>query len=223
MNPNKLLVKNPGLAENILSRLQKDISTGRYKPGDRIPPEPVLMKQFNVGRSTIREAIKTLAANGILKVQQGSGTFVSKSNTVEEPLEYRLRRSERQEVDQVRMLLEKEIVRLAVKHRSNNDIHRIESALQQRQDALAAFHYENCLNADIDFHTAIAEASHNGVLSDLYKTFATVLRNTFARRDASNTARFSRSHLLHEQLLQFIIQQNESKALLTVEQILKKP
>src|SRR5690606_19691752 len=116
--------------------LQKDISMGKYRPGDRIPPEPELMEAYGVGRSTIREAIKTLASAGLLKVQQGAGTFVTQAPAVGEPLAHRLRRAELKEVNDVRFILEKEIIRLAIQHHTKKDVQAMQKALAGRAAAL---------------------------------------------------------------------------------------
>lgn len=82
--------KKETLGSRVISQIRNDIAQGKFKLNEKIPAEPELMQLYGVGRSTIREAIKTLATAGILKVQQGSGTFVN-SFVGEQTIEQRLK------------------------------------------------------------------------------------------------------------------------------------
>ncbi|WP_343672202.1 FadR/GntR family transcriptional regulator [Chitinophaga sp.] len=208
------------LADKVIYQLQQDISLGKYKPGELIPPEPVLMELFQVGRSTIREAIKTLSNAGILRVQQGAGTFVCSTEN-NEPLDKRLRRAARLEVNQVRSLLEIEIARLAAQFRDDQDIIHINAALEDRWQAIQSDNYEAAADADIRFHKSIAQASHNSVLADLYQTFTAVIRESFSQRDKPHVLQFQQTHQLHASLLHAITQQDATAAAKVVTQILE--
>ncbi|WP_440133162.1 FadR/GntR family transcriptional regulator [Chitinophaga sancti] len=208
------------LADKVIYQLQQDISLGKYKAGELIPPEPVLMELFNVGRSTIREAIKTLSNAGILRVQQGAGTFVCSIEN-NEPLEKRLRRAARMEVNQVRSLLEIEIARLAAQFRDEQDLEHIGSALADRLQAIQSENYEAAADADIRFHKSIALASHNSVLADLYQTFTAVIRESFSQREKPHVQQFQQTHHLHADLLTAIRKQDVSAATRVVTQILE--
>ena len=209
------------LADKVIYQLQQDISLGKYKPGELIPPEPVLMEQFGVGRSTIREAIKTLSNAGILRVQQGAGTFVNANPETTEPLDKRLRRAARMEVNQVRALLEIEIAQLAARHRDEQDLAIIQDTLEERWQALQTDNWEAAADADIRFHKSIAHASHNSVLADLYQTFTTVIRESFSQRDKPHVQQFLQTHQLHADLLDAIRKQDARAAEQTVRQILE--
>lgn len=208
------------LADKVIYQLQQDISLGKYKPGELIPPEPVLMELFQVGRSTIREAIKTLSNAGILRVQQGAGTFVCNIEN-NEPLDQRLRRAARLEVNQVRSLLEIEIAKLAAQFRDEQDLDHISAALADRSLAIQSAHYEAAADADIRFHKSIALASHNSVLADLYQTFTTVIRESFSQREKPHVQQFQQTHQLHADLLTAIKNQDAAAATKVVTQILE--
>lgn len=208
------------LADKVIYQLQQDISLGKYKPGEIIPPEPLLMEMFSVGRSTIREAIKTLSNAGILRVQQGHGTFVCAIENTE-PLESRLRRAARMEVTHVRSLLELEIAALATTHRDDHDLITIQQTLDDRYQAIQTDNYEAAADADIRFHQAIAHASHNSVLADLYQTFTTVIRDSFSQREKPHVHQFMQTHHLHADLLNAIKDRNKDAATKVVRQILE--
>lgn len=199
------------LSDKVIIEIKKDIASGRLKKGEKIPAEPELMALYSVGRSTIREAIKTLSISGILKVQQGSGTFVA-SKLKEETLSQRLLRADFEDINSVRALLEKEIVRLACLNRTEADIQLMRGHLHQRKKAIEANQQKKCAEADIAFHISIAKASGNTVLLDLYQNFTAVMRNFFNLRDAEDINHFANSQHLHESLAETIALQDQEQA-----------
>jgi len=78
----------------------------------------------------------------------------------------------------VRKMLELEITRLAAERRDDEDLEQMRHHLDQRAEALAKGDTNGYLNADIEFHMAVAIASKNHVVVDLFRTFSTVLRET---------------------------------------------
>ncbi|WP_029985519.1 FadR/GntR family transcriptional regulator [Pedobacter jeongneungensis] len=198
------------LFEQIAIKIRNDIKEGKFKVGEKIPSEPALMELYQVGRSTIREAIKSLTLSGILTVQQGFGTKVNAAPA--EPIEQRLRSSDFEEINQVRALLEQEIVRLATQNRNDSDLKAIGEALEKRKLAIENDSRAACANADIEFHLAIARASGNRVLSDLYESFTVIIRDFFAKRSPSGIAHFAMSHYLHQALFDAITNRNADTA-----------
>ncbi len=207
------------LSDRVINAIQKDISQGKYKPGQKIPAEPELMVQYAVGRSTIREAIKTLAMTGILRVQQGAGTFVNETVQAES-LDQRLRRADFEEINQVRRMLDYEIVKLAAENHTKEDLHQLKALLEQRKKAILEQQYQQCLEADIAFHIAVAKASGNNVLADLFRSFTTVIRDFFTKRDTQSISHFAISHHLHEQLYKAIKSGNAKLSRQVMEDIL---
>lgn len=200
---NNLVVKK-SLAEDIADKLLEQISSGYYKIGEKLPTEPELMKNFGVGRSTIREATKRLVQTGVLRIKQGAGTFVEQNAGASEPLDQRLKRANFQELDEVRQLLEMKIAEKAAINRCEKDILTIRKHLAARNQAGLDNVIDACIEADIQFHIAIAEAAKNEILFDLYKTTAIHLKKWFLEIYA-DTQIFVETQYLHEQLLSDII------------------
>jgi len=69
------LPDNRILSEKIISRISDATISGWLKPGDCLPPERELARQFGVSRTVVREAVKTLSGRGILRVKRGAGVF----------------------------------------------------------------------------------------------------------------------------------------------------
>jgi len=173
-----------------------------------------------VGRSSIREAIKTLAESGFLKVQQGSGTFVN-SNYQGTSIEQRLKRADFDDINAVRALLEKEIVKLATLHHTARNLSAIEKALNNRKLAIQSEKAKECVDADISFHMSIAEASANTVLADLYDSFTVIMRNFFSAREKQGVSYFAMNHHLHEQLYKAIASKKPNLSQQVLQKILE--
>jgi DNA-binding FadR family transcriptional regulator len=204
-------IKRHSLADNVASLLRKQIMEGRYKAGERLPAEPELMEEFGVGRSTIREAVRILSHSGILRVKQGLGTFAEPQAGITEPLRQRLKRAGAKDLNEVRQLLEAKIAEKAAVHRTKKDISKMKSLLKKRLEVALSGDKQAAIEADILFHTSISEAAGNDILSDLYKTFAIQIRQSF-QEVYVGTASFIQTHGLHESLLQSIIEQDAKKA-----------
>ncbi|RFS23913.1 FadR family transcriptional regulator [Chitinophaga silvatica] len=212
MNTAHSPLKRLSLAEEVAGRMQELITSGKYKVGQQLPTEPELMQQFAVGRSSIREAVKILSHRGLVRVQQGLGTFVLSQTPSGEALSQRLQRADFRDLNEVRYLLEVKIAEKAAIHRSSKDIERMKGFLKKRFEYASSNQLEACIQADINFHIAIAEAGKNEIMRDLYKTVAGHLKNSFLIR-YTDTSTFVESQHFHDALLQSIIDKDPKKAL----------
>ncbi|GAA4316366.1 GntR family transcriptional regulator [Mucilaginibacter gynuensis] len=205
------ILKRSSLADEVAAAIQHQVKAGKYQIGEKLPIEPELMKNFGVGRSTIREAIKLLTNSGLLRVQQGLGTFVEDTSGIREPLAQRFKRASAQNLDEVRQLLEMKIAEKAAVNRTDDDIAQIKAMFIRRTEAARAGLMADCVEADVSFHTAIAEASGNDILADLYKSVATHLKSWFMESYPDTQIFVSTTHL-HEQLMNSIIEGDAKKA-----------
>ena len=208
-------LRKHSLADTLAQRLQRRIAAGKFRTGERLPTESELMRMFGVGRSTVREAVRMLSDRGFLNVRQGAGTF-------DALVEQRLRRADIRELDEVRKILEAAIVERAAARRTPQDMERIESLLAQRGAAAEAGDLERCIAADIAFHAAIAEATHNKILSELYRTTTGHLQKGF-RHIYRDTACFRASQPTHARLARNIADTDVQQALDTIAVILDEP
>lgn len=169
-------VERRPLVEQVINGLGERLAGGEFGLGEKLPPEAELMAQFGVGRSTLREAVKVLAHLGVLDVRQGDGTYVRDTLGETEPISVRLRRARLREVYEVRRLLEVEANGLAAQRRDGDDLARMRAALDREEAFEERGDEDGRREAAVDFHLALADASKNAVLADLYRTFAVVLR-----------------------------------------------
>ncbi len=211
MNEDLKPVIRTALADSVAGNLKSLIKSRKYKPGDKLPSEPELMKLFSVGRSSIREAVRILANCGMVNVRQGLGTFVELNEGIDEPLHQRLKRAGNADLQEVRQLLELKAAEKAAENRTQKDIIKLTGLLKKRNLAAERQEVNACIEADIQFHIAIAEASKNEILADLYKTIAVQIKKSFSIIHET-TSEFSKKQQLHEDLLQSIVDKDAKKA-----------
>jgi len=149
----------------------------RLRPGDRLPSEHELMAQLAVGRSSLREAIKTLRAMGVVSVVNGNGTFVGSGGAAlgAKPLSWGLvmHGGGAQELIEARRLIESELAALAAERATAEEI----AAMERLTAAQPAADPEARSMTAIEFHLAVARGAHNLVLSYFFEGLQHVLRD----------------------------------------------
>jgi GntR family transcriptional repressor for pyruvate dehydrogenase complex len=172
-------VQNTTLPEVIAEQIGVMISEGHLKPGDRLPTEPELMKQFGVGRSTLREALKSLAIAGIIESRQGAGTYISTTYTdfLSNRLNWTMMLSERElgHVTEVRYALEGQTAALAAGRATLEQIENLSQILSKLDENLKA--PDMAAEYDLVFHLKIAEASNNPLLLNLISSVRELIRS----------------------------------------------
>lgn len=179
------IIKN-SLPKQVSQAIEELILNDTYKIGDKIPTEPELMEMFKVSRNSVREAIQSLIQAGLLEAKQGKGTFVIAKKRLEVELINSLIKVDSKDISEVRNFLEENIVVLAIKHGTEEDLDRIEFSLKNRNNNLDEVK-ENT-EADINFHMSIAQATHNVLLIDLYqyisKYFVTYIASKIEKKES---------------------------------------
>lgn len=210
------------LTDEIIEQLKNKIFSGAYNVGDRLPPEPQLMEEFAVGRSTLREAIKVLVHAGILEVKQGKGTrILSLESANGISFDQQLQQADTKDIYEARAMLDHEVVKLAARRRTDEDLLQMKTLLDKRYRALQQGNYATYLDADVDFHLAIAKASGNQVLYSLYQSFIPVLRKILSSF-ILHTTNYNDNSEIHEDLFKAILAQDEEKAIQCVNENLER-
>ena len=178
------------LREQIEEELMNYILEQPVEIGQKIPNEFELAQLFGVGRSTIREAVKSLVSKGILEVRRGSGTFViSTSMPEEDPLglskltdKYKLAL----ELFDVRLMLEPEIAAKAAEYATPEEIEQLVSLCDETEKLYK--NGKNHIRKDMEFHACIAACSKNRVVEMLVPiihsavtTFANITQRTLMK------------------------------------------
>ena len=158
-------------ARDTLTYLRGCISRGEWEVGSLIPKEPELMELIGVGKSTVREAVRSLATLGMLETVPGVGTFVRARTPVSSILTEFLADHDLEEVLVYRRSLEIEAAQTAAVHRTDEQLEAMRVSLEQPDTQL-------CDHGNVDgtFHNLIVEASGSTLLLDLYTGVTSVLQ-----------------------------------------------
>ena len=162
--------KTVSLVEQTANRIVEYFEKNDLNVGDKLPNEYTLAQDLEVGRSTLREAVKMLVSKNILEVRQGSGTYItSLTETIKDPLgfgEIDNHMKLTQDLFEVRFLIEPQMASLAAQHITDEEVavlERLEKALEKEIHSEGDIHFR----LDIQFHSVIAEASRNVAMQQL--------------------------------------------------------
>lgn len=158
-------------ARSTLAYLRRQITTGQWPVGSRIPIEPELAEMLDVGRSTIREAVRSLASMGMLETMPGRGTFVLSSTPSSMLLSEFLTVYTLEELLSYRRALEVEAAQQAALQRSEEDVQALQAAVSttvQRQHCRAFATDETSRELAARFHYIMFDAAKNRLLASLY-------------------------------------------------------
>lgn len=165
-----------------------EILEGRLKRGDQIESDRELAKKLNVGRSAVREALKVLDVLGMIDIRLGQGTYITsrETNFFSVPLSWSLFLDGAQvkSILQVRGALELRAVQLAAQCEDKNKLdkltdiyYRMQKTFQESKDTENLQNaLQETLNADIEFHTCIAECSGNPIILSMLTTIRNFLK-----------------------------------------------
>jgi GntR family transcriptional regulator, transcriptional repressor for pyruvate dehydrogenase complex len=172
-------VRTSRLYEQIVEQIEDSILKGALKPGDQLPAERELAVRFGVSRTAVREAIKALHEKGLVEAYSGRGTFITDgtSRAIRQSLDLMIKIGQADSsihLEEVREILEPEIAALAATRIEEGQLGMMREAIavmdQQRDDPSAY------IEADLDFHLALAEAAANPLILSLIDSIVGLLR-----------------------------------------------
>lgn len=173
------------LSERVAAKLGQLIVDGVHAPGSLLPTEPMLEKQFDVSRVTIRDAVKLLANCGLVKVRHGSGMTVQPPENWQylDPLvlfaHVNSPRSQKMlnEILEVQHFAEAELAALAAQRRTEASLARMTELVEQMQTHIG--NHARYTALDLEFHEAIAQAASNDLLRNMLAPIHRVVRDGY--------------------------------------------
>lgn len=213
-------VTTPKLADVIMAQLEQQILDGVLKPGSRLPAERVLAEQLGVSRPSLREAIQKLAAKGwIVKQKQGSGNYVSDrlETAFSAPWEQMIRQNPALHADvlEFRRAIEGVVAAMAAERATDVDLQHLEKLVDTLRIAYEGDDQSAQSAADVAFHQAIAEASHNALFAHLISSLLHMLHNNIKDNIANlfaNGTVAGELLLQHEAIWQAIAARDSARA-----------
>ncbi|MEW9110033.1 FadR/GntR family transcriptional regulator [Cytobacillus gottheilii] len=173
-------VRGKKIYEEVAETIIDFIKKGELKPGDKLDSVEKLAKSFEVGQSTIREALSGLRTMGLVEVRHGEGTFVNSFDPSKFQLPvniaFLMKIEDIKELYQVREILEVGTAAQAALVHTEDDLLALEKAIIVMENANG--NEELASSGDIDFHLAIANATHNKLLINLMSSVSSVISET---------------------------------------------
>lgn len=228
-------ISKRSIYDEITKQLQQLIINGTFKPGQKLPSTKQLAEKFDVGRSTMREALSALKAMGLIDIRQGEGCIVRQFDSVNMNLSelqsLHISQTVLLELLEARKALEVANAGLAAAKRTEEDLQTFQKLLQTMKHHLG--NEVEGERMDLQFHTALAKATHNSIMVRLLETISnqmeTAIRET--RRLYMYSDRFVSEKLWqeHQAIYEAIEKQDVEAAMETmrnhlyhVEQVLTK-
>jgi len=206
--------KEKSSVDDVIRQLRALITSGELNPGDALPSERKLAEKFEVGRLTIRDAIKKLEFYGIVKTHPQSGTKVNgKGLLALEGLIIDILDFEETDfasIVETRNLLEIKSAGLAAMKRTDEDISKIQTALLAFESKIEEGH--SAEEEDFQLHLQIAEVSGNSVLKLLMRIITPDILKNFKKRYTNKQERNNDILKEHREIVDQIIAQNAKEA-----------
>src|ERR1700676_5227009 len=208
------LVRTSRLYEQIVQQIEESIVKGTLKAGDQLPAERELAQRFGVSRTAVREAVKALREKGLVEAYSGRGTFITDGTTqaVRQSLDLMVKIGQPEGstyLAEVRAILEPEIAAMAAARVQ-------EPELATMREAVAAMDRagsdpETYIEADLDFHLALAEGAANPLILSLLDSIVGLLRE-HSLRIFKVPGGPERGQIHHKRILEAVERRDSEKA-----------
>jgi GntR family transcriptional repressor for pyruvate dehydrogenase complex len=197
-------VKKQTLTEIVAERLVWFVRN-KLRPGEKLPSERELMKQLHVGRSSLREAMRSLDIMGLVEVRTGNGTFVTSEQNrfYRKPLEWGVFNNERSIKDllEARAVFEIAFVELASIRITDDELAEMEIAVE-RMEQTSPPNLKLFLDSDLHFHELLVGATKNDVLYEAMNLTFRILKAQEAMCIISTKEEYRKSSSLHRNIFE---------------------
>jgi len=173
------VVRTSRLYEQIVQQIEDSVLNGTLKPGDQLPAERELAQRLGVSRTAVREAVKALREKGLVEAYSGRGTFITDgtSQAARQSFDLMVKIGQQEgapHLAELRLILEPGIAALAATRIEEEHLGAMREAvavMERSQKDPAAY-----IEADLDFHLALAEAAGNPLILSLIDSIVGLLR-----------------------------------------------
>jgi len=209
-------IKNKRTFDEISTEIKKMILGGIFKPGDRLPSESEIARQFNVGRQTVREALRLLELSGFLTVHKGGGggSIITNRilNTISQSFldAVRMKNISVAELTVARTEVEKLVICHVVDNATDDDIVMLNENIARGSARIAQG--IQAFEENINFHILLARASKNGVFTLVVEPIMVIVADFLSR--IPQTLEISKRVLdEHRQMVDAIVERDKARAL----------
>lgn len=174
-------IKSSRTFEEVSNRIKKCIFDGVFKPGDKLPPETELAQQFNVGRQSIREALRILELSGFITIQKGGGGGAVIKDTISNTIStlfldaFLLEKISIEELTVARVEIEKTVLKYAIRNANKSDIRSLQENIRKSREKIK--NNDVVIDENIQFHKLLARASKNHLFMIVVEAISTAVRH----------------------------------------------
>jgi GntR family transcriptional repressor for pyruvate dehydrogenase complex len=206
-------IRKTRIYEEVVSQIHELIREGKFKARDQLPSERELAEIFKVSRTSVREAVRALEAQGLIVSRTGAGNFVAELpvESLVAPLATLLieEKSALADIFEMRKLIEPHIASLAAERATKRDIERMKKILDKQREAVSRG--ETGVEADAELHFAIGRATQNQALEKLVSGLMEILSHS-REESLQTSARRKASIESHRKIIAAIEEHDQKKA-----------
>ena len=224
--------------EEVSAKIKKAIINGEYKPGDRLPSEVELSRQFNVSRQTVREALRILELSGFITIQKGGGGGAVIKDTISNTISrlfldaFQLEKITIGELTVARFEIEKIVLKYAIENADEADIKRLQENVRDARKKIEA--NINIIDENIQFHNLLAKASKNHLFIIVVEAVTTAVRHFLSElgpdAELADNEKWYNENIIqskntlayHNEILSAVIEKKLDKAIDTLENHLQE-
>lgn len=192
-------ISRVAISDELVARFKDLIARGVFVPGHKLPPERDLAEALAVSRPTLRQALRALQIMGVIRVRQGSGSYLADSarDIMRVPLEFALALQNVAKTDlfETRRTLEVELSSLAAERRTKEDLEAMRRALSDMQKAMGD--PKAWCHMEPEFHMCIVRAARNGVMTTIIEMLSQMLMES-RRETVRLLTEYESSYRSHE-------------------------
>ena len=231
-------IKGSRTFEEVSDQIKKLIFDGVFKPGDKLLPETELAQQFNVGRQSIREALRILELSGFITIQKGGGGGAIIKDTISNKISnlfldaFQLEKITIEELTVARFEIEKTVLKYAIENADEADIKRLQENVRDAWEKIEA--NINVIDENIQFHNLLAKASKNHLFVIVVEAVTTAVRHFMSQlgpdAEFSDNEKWYNENIIqskntltyHNKILNAVIEKKLDKAIDTLENHLQE-
>lgn len=200
-------------SSDMIAQIREAIVSGRFQPGDRLPTQRSMARQFGVSRVTVRDALRALESTGLVQVRLGGrgGPYVAHPDvsllTQSLATHMQLTGTTFLELAEARLALETTAARLAAERATEADLEQMRAAL-----ARAGRPSEGTAATSLDFHTALVQAAHNQALTTMFTATRALIQEAFDELHRRQPDMAVSARKAHRELLEAIREHEGDRA-----------
>lgn len=213
------MIQRKNICDSIVDAITDDIQNKKLCPGDKLPTEAEMAEEYGVSRISIREALRSLSARGLIVTKHGEGSFVSEYNS--DMLANTLRSISLLndapfiEMLQLRKIMETEAASLCAINATKEELNKIDFYRLERERYCSAEPTPDNISKryemDTNFHLSISRGSHNEIFIKFIETIHASI-DLHQKESSRNTEQINLTTYFHREIMSALLEHNKEKA-----------